>query len=123
MVLSLSRVSWRWKMLENRDYVIIDPEDGYDKKDQLAKVQIVTGDFMETVFSFGVVTMNEDKYENESLTISFDYEVLSPNKEQILKESKVEFEDHISLILNSILMNTIDKAEEKYNNESREQNS
>jgi len=51
-------------MLENRDYVIIDPEDGYDKKDQLAKVQIVTGDFMETVFSFGVVTMNEDKYEN-----------------------------------------------------------
>ena len=110
-------------MLENRDYVIIDPEDGYDKKDQLAKVQIVTGDFMETVFSFGVVTMNEDKYENESLTISFDYEVLSPNKEQILKESKVEFEDHISLILNSILMNTIDKAEEKYSNESREQNS
>jgi len=123
MVPSLSRVSWRRKMLENRDYVIIDPEDGYDKKDQLAKVQIVTGDFMETVFSFGVVTMNEDKYENESLTISFDYEVLSPNKEQILKESKVEFEDHISLILNSILMNTIDKAEEKYNNESREQNS
>jgi len=110
-------------MKENRDYILIDPEDGYDKKDQLAKVQILTGDFMETVFSFGVVTMNEDEINKDSLTISFDYEVLSSNKDDLMENNKIEFEDYISLILNSILMNTIDKAEEKYNNESREQNS
>ena len=110
-------------MKENRDYVIIDPEGGYDG-DALATVKLIDGDFQGTEYTYGVVSLNESE-ETDTLKLSFEYTINTKNKNVILSEEnlKNKFEIVVGNVLHSILEDSIKKAEVKYNNELREENS
>lgn len=111
-------------MQENRDYVIIDPKDGYEKEGELATVKLIDGEFLGTEYSYGVVSLDPSE-EEDTLNVKFEYTIHTDNKNVILSEENIKekFEIVISDVLNSILESTVEKAEEKYNNELREENS
>jgi hypothetical protein len=110
-------------MLENRDYVIIDPKEGYEDNNSLATIRLIDGNFMGTEYSYGVVNMNPDD-DNDHVKVSFEYHIHTDNKEQILSDVdiKEDFEYNVSQVLNAILVDTIEKAEERYNDELRKEN-
>lgn len=112
-------------MLENRDYVLIDPKDGYEKEGELATVKLITGEFSGIEYSYGVVSLDPDIVEADGLHVSFEYNILSEEKDFILnnESNKERFENDISSVLHSILIETVEKAEERYTNELREENS
>ena len=107
-------------MKENRDFIIIDPEGGYESADALAKVQLIEGEFQGVTYSYGVVDIGEE----DQPKISFEYTIHSDNKDEILSnaQAKLAFEKNISRVLNSILTEQIKIAEERYSNELREEN-
>jgi len=110
------------KLRENRDYVIIDPNNGYEKDGELAKIKLIDTEFSGIEYSYGVVNLGEDG--EESFKVSFEYTILDENKDKILSDENIKkrFEDVISSVLNSILTESVNRAEERYNNELRKEN-
>lgn len=82
---------------ETVDYQLIP---NVDKTVETWDIRILTGDFVETVFQFGKIKVNED---NESLSFNFEI-VSSPNPD--LKEEDYDFQRHVGKILYSILENS-----------------
>jgi len=112
-------------MKENKDYILIDPEDGYEENKDLATVKLITGEFSGVEYSYGVVSLDPDVVDADGLHISFEYNILTEEKDFILNDesNKKRFENDISSVLNSILIDTVDKAEVRYTNELRKENS
>ena len=118
------KMCWRLKMQENKDYLLIDPEEGYEENKDLAKVKLITGEFSGVEYSYGVVSLDPDVNDADELHVSFEYNIHTEEKDFILNDGKNKktFENVISSVLNSILMATVDKAEVRYTNELRKEN-
>lgn len=88
-------------------YKIIDPENGYEEG-SLATIELIEGDFAGTQYSYGNVSFEEEK-ENNDLIVSFDYTIHTSNGEGILSEdsTKDKFDSEISNVLNSIILSAI----------------
>lgn len=96
-------------MKMNEDYRVLDIHQTYKEKDDVATIEILTGDFEGTQFTFGTVKVNEDE-ENEIATLSFDYSVHNNDK----LEKNEEFELVLEKIMNNILIESLEQAEREY---------
>lgn len=102
-------------MKMNEDYKVLDIHQSYIKKDDIATIEILTGDFKDTQFTFGTVKVNEDE-DNEIATLSFDYTVHNNVKLQ----SNKDFELMLEKIMNDILMQSLDNAEREYDRRKKD---
>ena len=93
-------------MKMNEDYRVLDIHQTYKEKDDVATIEILTGDFEGTQFTFGTVKVNEDE-ENEIATLSFDYTVHNNDK----LEKNEQFELVLEKIMNNILIESLEEAE------------
>lgn len=98
-------------MKMNEDYRILE----YKDKDDIATLEITTGDFKDTQFTFGTVKVNEDE-ENGTATISFDYTVHNNDK----LEKNEQFELVLEKIMNDLLIESLNNAEREH--ERRKEN-
>ena len=96
-------------MKMNEDYRVLDIHQTYKEKDDVATIEILTGDFEGTQFTFGTVKVNEDE-ENEIATLSFDYSVHNNDK----LEKNEQFELVLEKIMNNILIESLEQAEREY---------
>jgi hypothetical protein len=102
-------------MKMNEDYAVLDVHQSYKDKDDIATIEIKTGDFKGTQFTFGTIKVNEDE-KDETATISFDYSV--HNNESL--EKNESFELVLEQIMNSILIESLNEAEREH--ERRKEN-
>ena len=88
-------------MIENKDYqlTISDQDDHWN-------IRILNGDYVETVFKFGSIAVNED---NESMTFNLDI-VSSPDAD--LTVDDIDFQKYCGNILQSIIINALERAED-----------
>ena len=87
------------KLIENQDYELTPSDnDGWN-------VRILSGEYVETVFQFGKITVNEDA---ESLT--FDFELISSPIEDLNPYENSEFQTHTGKILSSILEDAVENS-------------
>lgn len=93
----------------NEDYKVLDIHQSYIEKDDIATIEILTGDFKDTQFTFGTVKVNEDE-DNEIATLSFDYTVHNNDKLQ----KNEDFELVLEKIMNNILIESLEQAEREY---------
>jgi hypothetical protein len=96
-------------MKMNEDYQVLDIHQSYKEKDDIATIEIKTGDFEGTQFTFGTVSIKEDE-EQGTATLSFDYQV--HNNDKLEKNEK--FELVLEQIMNDILMNSLEEAEREH---------
>ncbi len=96
-------------MKMNEDYKVLDIHQSYIEKDDIATIEILTGDFKDTQFTFGTVKVNEDE-DNEIATLSFDYTVHNNDKLQ----KNEDFELVLEKIMNNILIESLEQAEREY---------
>jgi hypothetical protein len=102
-------------MKMNEDYAVLDIHQSYKDKDDIATIEIKTGDFKGTQFTFGTVKVNEDE-EGDTATLSFDYAVHN-NKDL---EKNPDFELVLEHIMNDLLTMSLNEAEREY--ERRKEN-
>jgi len=76
-----------------------------DDKDDVWNIRIMTGEFIETVFQFGAVSVTEDG-ENMSYSLTL---VSSPDED--LTVDNTEFQDYCGKILISLLEDSITRLE------------
>ena len=93
----------------NEDYRVLDIHQTYKEKDDVATIEILTGDFEGTQFTFGTVKVDEDE-KNEIATLSFDYTVHNNDK----LEKNEQFELVLEKIMNNILIESLEQAEREY---------
>lgn len=87
------------KLIENQDYELTPSDnDGWN-------VRILSGEYVETIFQFGKITVNEDA---ESLT--FDFELISSPIEDLNAYENSEFQTHTGKILSSILEDAVENS-------------
>ena len=86
-----------------------------DIKADTTPVELVGGPFPGVVVRFTTVSIQEQK--NETATIKFDYEIFESGNETMvgLRKNPV-FNEYIGLILNSMILEAIDAAENRTNN-------
>ncbi len=101
-------------MKMNKDYMITETDVRYRDLDVVATVKILAGDFKDVEFHFGSINIPEEENADGTLTMSFDYDIISEHKE--LKDNET-FESILGRILNDILMQSLVEAEKRYNNE------
>ena len=88
-------------MIESIDYELIPVED-----ENHWNVRIKTGDFIETVFQFGALELNNDI---DSMTFNFDI-VYTPD--DTLNTENIGLQNHVGMILSSILESAIGHPQE-----------
>jgi hypothetical protein len=103
-------------MKMNEDYEVTSREVRYQDKDVLATILIRTGEYANVEFNFGEIHIDENESEG-TCAMRFNYDILSDHKQ--LEGSK-EFEEVLSQIMNNVLEESLNAAEEKYKNELRE---
>lgn len=103
------------------DFQISHKDYGFKTKDDLASIKILTGPFIDTEFTFNVITLAEEENPDGTMSISFDY-TIHESKEPIVEDILSKFEIVLGDVLNSILTNALHEAEKRYKNESREEN-
>lgn len=103
-------------MIHDIDYCVTNRLYTYKEKHDLASIQILTGEFKDVEFTFGSINVNENIHDNEA-TISFDYTV---HNDETLEGNKI-FEEVIGKIMNSLLLNSLNEAQKKYDNERRKE--
>lgn len=107
-------------MQMNEDYRITDSKFGYLDKDDLFGVELLTGKFAGVTYTYGTIHLPEGEVD-DSYTISFNYEIRT--KDLVKEEDVPEFESVIGDVLNSVIINSLEEAEKRYNNEIRNKNS
>lgn len=86
---------------ENKDYELIPGDDDH------WHIRIKTGEYIESVISFGSIKVNE-----ESLEMNFDFTLhYSPNED--LSVDNTDLQKYAGKILESVLMNNLEKMENK----------
>jgi hypothetical protein len=96
-------------MKMNEDYRVLDTHHSYKETDDIATIEITTGDFKDTHFTFGTVVIDENE-EDHTCTLSFDYTV--HNNDELQKNK--DFELVLEKIMNDILMNSLEEAEREH---------
>lgn len=101
-------------MKMNQDYMITETNVRYRELDVVATVKILAGEYKDVEFHFGSIHIPEEENADGTLTMSFDYDIISEHKD--LKDNNA-FESTLGQILNDILMQSLVEAEKRYNNE------
>jgi len=106
-------------MIYNKDFRITDDFGTYKNENDVAGIEILTGEFKGTKFNFGSISVNEGA---DRATISFDYDIIENSK--LLEDEflKKEFEIVIERIMNSLLETVLGAEMERNYNESRKEN-
>ena len=86
---------------ENKDYELIPGDDDH------WHIRIKNGEYIESVISFGSIKVNE-----ESLEMNFDF-TLHYSPDDDLSVDNVDLQKHAGKILESVLMNNLEKMENK----------
>lgn len=103
-------------MKMNEDYEVTSRDVRYQDKDVLATILIRTGDYANVEFNFGEIHIDENEAEG-TCNMRFNYDILSDHKQL---EGNQDFENVLGEIMNDVLLESLNAAEEKYKNESRE---
>jgi len=90
-------------MIENVDYVFI-PSD-HDKQSNRWDVRIMTGDYVETVISYGTI-----KWDGPKEQLSYSYEIISTPVDGLEKKDPDFLENAVTPILADILKNANDRG-------------
>lgn len=107
-------------MKMHEDYIVTANDVMYKDKDVVATIKIINGYYKDVEFHFGEVHVNEDE-QNGTCTLSFNYDIISEQHKVLEKD--VDFEVVVKNIMNDILLESLNAAEERYKNELREKNS
>lgn len=86
---------------ENKDYELIPGDDDH------WHIRIKTGEYIESVISFGSIKVNE-----ESLEMNFDF-TLHYSPDEDLSVDNTDLQKYAGKILESVLMNNLEKMENK----------
>lgn len=101
------------------DYKITEYQFGYRSEDDLFGVELLTGEFKDIKYTYGTLKFADQENEDGSFAISFDYKI----REGEVQDNDVEkFENVISDVLHSVLIHSLNNAEEQYKNETRNTN-
>lgn len=109
-------------LVMNEDYEIAEKTYSYKGKDDLFAVLLKHEPFNGIVYTYGTIDVADEENPDGTFSISFDYEIRE-GKDRVTEENKTEFEKHISDVLESVIINSLELAEERYNNEVRNQDS
>jgi hypothetical protein len=102
-------------MQMNEDYHITATDVRYLDKDVVATVKIDTGEFTGVEYHYGAIHVNEEENPDGTLTMGFDYDIISEEHKDL--KGNEQFESTLGVILNDILMKSLEAAERKYKDE------
>jgi hypothetical protein len=102
-------------MLMDKDYHITETDVRYREKDVVATVVIDTGEFAGVEYHYGAIHVNEEENPDGTLTMGFDYEIISEENKHL--QGNEAFESTLGVILNNILLKSLEAAERKYKDE------
>lgn len=102
-------------MLMDKDYHVTETDVRYREKDVVATVVIDTGEFAGIEFHFGAIHVNEEENPDGTLTMGFDYEIISEENKHL--QGVEAFEATLGVILHDILLKSLEAAERKYKDE------
>lgn len=100
----------------NKDYRITESTFGYKSEDDLFGVEILTGEFAGIQYTYGTLNFAEVENSDGTYPITFDYKL---REGTVAEDMTDEFESVIGSVLNSVLLNSLETAQEKYDNETR----
>lgn len=103
-------------MLMNEDYEITDSTFAYKQNDDLFGVRLLSGEFAGIEYTYGTINMGDEENPDGTYSIGFDYTV---REGKVDDEHKDKFESVIGDVLNSVLLHSLEAAQERYNNENR----
>lgn len=103
-------------MVMNEDYEITDSQFSYKEENDLFGVRLLTGDFAGIEYTYGTINIADKENPDGTYSISFDYNV---REGKVDDENKEKFESVVGNVLNSVLMHSLEMAQERYNNETR----
>lgn len=109
-------------MLMNEDFAISDATFGYKSEDDIFGVKILKGKFAGVEYTYGTLNFPDNENPDGTYSLSFDYTIRVGN-ELVSEEMTKEFEIVIGDVLNSVLLYSLQQAEMRYNNETRNANS
>ena len=104
----------------NEDYRITEDTYTYKKDGDLFGVEILTGEFAGIKYTYGTINVADQENPDGTYSISFDYDVRTGKVDD---EAKERFESTIGDVLNSVLLNSLEEAHQRYQNETRNTNS
>lgn len=87
---------------ENVDYIFKNAEDDSG----LMNIKLVSGDYDGVEYRYGKVSAEEDK-ETDQAYLSFEFDVIDPGENNLLEEN-MDFKNHIGIILQNIIMKSIE---------------
>lgn len=88
--------------LENVDYVFKNAKDDSG----LMNIKLVSGEYVGVEYRYGKVSVEEDK-ESDKAYLSFEFDVIDPAENDLLEEN-MDFKNHIGVILQNIMMKSIE---------------
>lgn len=103
-------------MVMNEDYEITDSQFSYKEENDLFGVRLLTGEFAGIEYTYGTINIADKENEDGTYSISFDYTV---REGKVDSESTEKFETVAGSVLNSVLLHSLEMAQERYNNENR----
>lgn len=88
--------------LENVDYVFKNAKDDSG----LMNIKLVSGEYVGVEYRYGKVSVEEDK-ESDKAYLLFEFDVIDPAENDLLEEN-MDFKNHIGVILQNIMMKSIE---------------
>lgn len=113
-------MKWRRQMKINETYLVTERDIKYKDKDVVATIKIIDGEYSNVEFHFGELHFSEEPNEDGTYTMSFNYDILSEEHENL--KGNTEFETYLGEILNDLLRHALTEAEKRYKNESGTEN-
>lgn len=107
-------------MLMNEDYEITDSKFAYRDDDDLFGIKLLSGEFAGIEYTYGTLNIADQENSDGTYSISFDYNI---REGKVDDKNKEKFESVVSNVLNSVLLHSLEAAQERYNNEVRNQDS
>lgn len=102
----------------NEDYEVSEETFTYKTEGDLFAVKLIKGEFADIIYTYGTVNVADEENDDGTLSITYDYEIRK-GKERITENNRLEFERHISSVLESSIMNSLELSEKRYNDEIR----
>lgn len=87
---------------ENVDYIFKNAEDDSG----LMNIKLVSGEYDGVEYRYGKVSVEEDK-ETDQAYLSFEFDVIDHGENNLLEEN-MDFKNHIGIILQNIMMKSIE---------------
>lgn len=106
-------------MQNNKDYKITESQFDYRSENDLFGIELLTGEFSGIQYTYGTINFADEENADGTYSISFDYTI---RKGKLEDEAVSRFENVVSDVLNSVLLDSLNYAHERYINETRNTN-